>query len=285
MKQHPSPQRPQHLFIGAVKWFDNIKGFGILALPLDEELFVHLKGFKTKPIGDIKAHDVIIGEKIPDRKKDGYIANKCCIAVGSADWIAVLSLLGSRDQVKLPGKLPSESKQKRIYKLTELAAAQLFKDKQEEELFLLAVSYLDSHADQSFFLEYVALLEKTLTTYLEKNAATDLLSRIFDHFGAHVTSEILFSVWKAQKFRYIGYQEDGDYEIPENILNLHATEIGPDELRRIQHYSFGTSFCSNLASAMMDDTDSISAEEMEKLLPYLEFLSEEEKGQWKDRQE
>jgi cold shock CspA family protein len=37
------------MFIGAVKWFDNNKGFGTLALPSGEELFVHIRTVPVHP--------------------------------------------------------------------------------------------------------------------------------------------------------------------------------------------------------------------------------------------
>jgi len=77
-------------------------------------------------------------------------------------------------------------------------------------------------------------------------------------------------------FRYIGYPAEGDYEIPELVFNLNATEIDCDDLARIITYSFGKSFCSDFVNALFEDIETMDKKDIEPLLPYLEFLENED---------
>ncbi|MBK1441418.1 cold shock domain-containing protein [Parapedobacter sp. ISTM3] len=266
------------MFIGAVKWFDNKKGFGIIALPSGEELFLHIRGFVSPPQGEIKSSTVIFGHKKINAKRDGYTAAKCRILDHQEDWkAATLLLLGTNDMIQLPDRRKKEHK----HSLMKLAVKQLLQGKNENFAFAMLTSNFDSSFDPSVFIPYAMFLEKTIPQVLEKTSAARLLVRIFQHFGTCITHEILFRVWKAGKFRYLGYDKQGDYEIPEEVLNLNATEIGYDELRRISAYSFGTTFCAEFVNALFDGIETMERSEIDALIPYLDFLENGDREYWK----
>ncbi|MGK6351428.1 cold-shock protein [Parapedobacter sp. DT-150] len=263
------------MFIGAVKWFDNNKGFGVLALPLGEELFLHVRGFKGPLQDEIKPNEVIIGDRKPNQKREGYIAHNCRVLGQPEDWGAIVSLLGRADTVQLTDK----RKKGQYHSLTELAAKQFLRGEDADSIFTLVTSHFDSSFEPSLFVSYASFLEKTITCRLGSNLATPLLSRIFAYFGSQMTHGILFKVWKAGEFRYIGFDQAGDYEIPEEVLNLNATEIDYEDLLRISKYSFGQAFCSSFVGALFDATDTA---EMVALLPYLDFLENGDRAYWKN---
>ncbi|QNL47943.1 cold shock domain-containing protein [Olivibacter sp. SDN3] len=274
LKQHPNPT----MFIGALKWFDNKKGFGILALPFAEELFLHIRGFRDRPQKDINPGDVITGDKRPDPKRDGHVAHNCHVLERPEDWMLIIQLLGTTDTVKL------QDRQKRDHarSLMELAAAQLFRGKDADGIFSMVTASFNGDFNPSLFIPYAAFLEKTIHHHLDKEPASALLSRIFAYFGTSITSDILFKVWKAGKFSYIGYDSPGDYEIPEEVLNLNATEIGYEELLRISGYGFGRVFCSEFVNALLDGADTMHRDEIDTLIPYLDFLENEDREYWKN---
>lgn len=273
LKQNPDPT----MFIGAVKWFDNKKGFGILAIPLGEEVFLHIRGFRNPPQEGVRPTEVIVGDKKSNPKRGGFIAHNCRTLELPDDWTVILSLLGKADTVQLPDK----GKKNRTHSLTKLAAVQLLRGKDPEDIFNIVASHFDSNFEPALFIQYASFLEKNIAHLLGNEPAAPLLSRIFGYFGTRITHDILFRVWKAGKFRYIGYDKQGDYEIPEEVLNLNATEIGHEELLRIREYSFGPAFCSEFVNALLDGANTLSREEIDALVPYLDFLENDDREYWK----
>ena len=256
------------MFIGAVKWFDNNKGFGTLALPSGEELFVHIRRFKIPPEHIIQPGEVIIGDKKPDPKRNGFLAQNCKLLKRPEDWKFVISLLDKEHIVWIPDSHGREQK----HNLTSLAARQLLRIQPKENVVAMLTSHFNVHFDCSLFISYAELLDKSIGGIFEKEIASDLISQIFEYFGKHISHQILFRVWKEEKFRYIGYPGDGDYEIPEEVLNLNATELTYHDLTRISDYSFGKSFCRDFVEALFDDLDTMDKQDIEPLIPYMDFL-------------
>lgn len=275
----PLEQSPnQAMFIAGVKWFDNDKGFGVLALPLGEELFVHIRAFRPSPNESIEPGQVIACGKKHDPKRDSYYAHNCHVLKHPQDWKFVISLLGKTDTVHLGGR----QRKGQQHSLMELAAKQLLKGKDEDSIFNMVTFDSDSKVEPSLFIQYAEFLEKNFVRALAKESFDRLLSRIFGHFGNRITSDTLFRVWKVSKFRYIGYDRPGDYEIPEEVLNVNATEIGYEELARIRKYSFGQAFCSGFVNALLDGVETMDREEIDGLIPYLDFLENDDREYWED---
>lgn len=274
LKQNPNPS----MFIGAVKWFDNKKGFGTLALTLGEELFLHIRGFRNAPPEGVKPGEVIVGNKRPNLKREGYIALNCHVLGLPDDWEAILSLLGRPDTVLLPDR----QRKDRRHSLMELAGAQLLHGMDADRIFTIVTAPFDNGIDPDLFIPYSAFLERVIIRSTDKGVGSEMLSRVFHHFGNRITHDVLFRVWKAAKFRYIGYNGQGDYEIPEDVLNLNATEIGYEELLRIRAYSFGPAFCSGFVGALLDGIESMGKEEIDTLIPYLDFLENKDREHWRN---
>lgn len=260
------------MFIGAVKWFDNNKGFGTLALPSGEELFVHIRRFKIPPEHIIQPGEVIVGDKKPDPKRNGYLAHNCKILKRPEDWKFVISLLEQDHIILIPDSHGHEQK----HNLTSLAARQLLRTQGRDNVVSMLTSHFDFRFNCSVFMAYAELLDKSISGTFEKETAAILLSQVYKYFGDHVSHQILFQVWKERMFRYIGYPADGDYEIPEEVLNLNATEINYDDLARIKDYSFGKSFCNEFVEALFDDLETMDKEDIEPLIPYIDFLENED---------
>ncbi|SEL01511.1 'Cold-shock' DNA-binding domain-containing protein [Olivibacter domesticus] len=275
------------MFIGAVKWFDNQKGFGMLVLPTEETLFLHVRGFASTP-STVQIGDVVIGEKKPDKKKDGFVGHNCHLASNLNDWLITMSLIDQPHTVNLNPEVKKFNSKREAprsnlhHNLLQLAAKQILKDKDIEEIFRTAIHYHEHHLPPSQFIAYATLLNHTIKDLLDPEAAEQLLDRIFKSFGASLNPEMLFKVWKNRAFRFIGYLGDGDFEIPEEVLGLYATEIGHRELSRIKSYSFGPAFCADMVEANLDGLDFKNQEEMQEALSYVEILDGEEKIRWEN---
>jgi len=275
------------MFIGAVKWFDNQKGFGMLILPTEETLFLHVRGFASAPL-TVQIGDVVIGEKKPDKKKDGFVGHNCHLASSLNDWSIAMALIGQPHTVNLnpeTKKFNSKREPQRPsphHNLLQLAAKQILKDKDAEEIFRTITHYHEHHLNPSHFIDYATLLNHVINDLLNPEVAEQLLNRIFKSFGESLNPEMLFKVWKSRVFKFIGYLGDGDFEIPEEVLGLYATEIGHQELSRIKSYSFGPAFCADMVEANLDGLDFKNQEEMQEALSYVEILDGEEKTRWEN---
>ncbi|MDQ1149819.1 cold-shock protein [Sphingobacterium zeae] len=267
LKQNSTPA----MFIGAVKWFDNNKGFGTIALPAGEELFVHIRRFKIPPEHIIQPGEVIVGDKKVDPKRSGYLAHNCRILKRSEDWKFVISLLDKEHTVHLPDSHGREQK----HNLTSLTARQLLRIQPKDLIPKMLTANFDVDFESTIFIPYAELIDKSITGIFEREVAGDILSKVFEYFGKHVSHQILFRVWKESMFKYIGYPSEGDYEIPELVFNLNATEINYEDLTRISTYSFGKSFCTDFVNALFDDVETMDKSDLEPLLPYIEFLENE----------
>ena len=271
------------MFIGAVKWFDNQKGFGMLVLPTEETLFLHVRGFASVP-PTVQVGDVVIGEKKPDKKKDGFVGHNCHLAVNVNDWSIAMALLAQPHTVNLnPETKRFNPKKPNVNQnLLQLAAKQILNGKDHEEIFKVITHYHEHHLPSSLFIEYATLVNQVINEHWGEEIATPLLDRIFKSFGESLNPEMLFKVWKNRAFKFIGYVGDGDFEIPEEVLGLYATEIGHEELGRIKDYSFGPAFCSDMVEANLDGLDFKNHDDMAEALSYVEILEGDEKTRWEN---
>lgn len=276
------------MFIGAVKWFDNVKGFGLLVLPQQQTLFLHIRGFQHPP-GLLKTGDVVLGERKKDDSKGREVATSCSLAQHPAAWSKALALLPQPDVVYFTFPAPehgiyqASTKLPHKHSLLLLTLGQLWSALPEDRFMKMITFSYDKELLPEQFLPYARFLESSLPIVAGTEKGGQLLRDVFRYFGQHIRAEILFLVWKEQQFQYIGYEGGIDYEIPEEILNIHATEIGLPELERIKHYSCAASFCSGFIPALLENLDGNYLEDKELLLPYLKFLEEGEQAVWKQR--
>ncbi len=246
------------MFIGAVKWFDNTKGFGLLSLPGGGSLFFHKSAFEGKFHG-LTPGNVVIGTKKPSTNRKGMEARNCRLASSPTDWPLLLDLLEGPDDVEVQdaGDRPRYKKGKpRKQGLLRLGIDQYCSRIEASRLLPMATEGLPAIVKKpEAFLRYAAVLEGAVLRNFGNETAMALLGKIFAAFGNLATPDILFAVWKTGNFKYIGYPRHGDYEIPEELLRLHLHELGYKELCRIKAYSFGVDFCREVALARLSDPE------------------------------
>ncbi|WP_028295608.1 cold-shock protein [Olivibacter sitiensis] len=277
------------MFVGAIKWFDNAKGFGLLVLPNKQTLFLHIRGF-SRPVGMLKTGDVVVGTKKKDGNKDRDLAANCSLVHDFTSWVAVnKALTEQEDSVYFsfpPGEhgiYPSFSRPPNRHSLFFLSLGQLHASLSFDDFFQVLVRFYEKELSAESFLAYARHLEMFIPTLLGMEKGKVVLNDIFGHFGQNVDSDKLFVVWKRKLFHFLGFEKGADYEIPEDVLNSHATEIGLNELERIKHYSCGPSFCAGFIPAYLENIDEKQAADKHLLLPYIAFLEEQEQQLWKER--
>ncbi|WP_257668071.1 cold-shock protein [Parapedobacter tibetensis] len=254
------------MLLGKITWFNNDKGFGMLACPFGDEVFVHTKNFRTAS-GVLSKNQFLFFNKKHDPQRNRSVAIDCRMVSGLDGWAGLVGMLS--------GDQPTN-----FLPLLEQAAVQLIKGKNPEAIFDLVAGFFDNGLEEYQFPGYCALVERTIVQYLGEAKGQELMERLVRHFNEHLTMELLFEVWLTRCFRYIGYTAEGDYEIPRDVLEEFSPELGLPELERIRHYSFGEECCAVLALERLEGAVGGAVEEVKEVHAYLEYLGEADRKRW-----
>lgn len=272
------------MLIRLVKWFDADKGFGVVGTPDEEEYFLHINSFTTKPEKILKGTPIAFSPKI-DKAKNRKSADNSRLVGVAEDWKAILSYLGKSDSVRIEVEVTGRGKRGNPYRHKEIQSFSLiglslkyfFKDKCEDEISNFITDYFDTDLDTKHFILYCELFENRLPKHFSSDIASNILNRVFSHFGKNLNEELLFIVWKQKKFKFISYKEMDDYEISENILKAHILEIGKTELNRILKFSYGSEFGSYYVNNKFSNIENLTSTEIKELYQFVEFETETER--------
>jgi len=259
--------------IGIIKWFNNAKGFGV-ADTVQNQVFVHIKSFKLKP-HNLSPRDAILFRRKSDPKNTNAVAIQTRLISDLNDWELIVDLALNTHGVPA-SEIPIAPIKGLNLQLAELAAYQFLNGKSREQILKVAINYFLNKLVDDKFLMYSAFLEKVFTRSMGLEKRNELLTKIFEFFGAHVNERKLFLVWKFNKFAYIGYIDADDFEIPETILVLFADELSVGELQRIHTYSYGEIFCGELIARKLENAENLTTEEIKKLemINHVKFFKE-----------
>jgi len=271
------------MLIGLVKWFDLGKGFGVVGTPNDDEYFLHINSFTTKPEKILIGTPIVFSPKT-DKAKNKKLASKSRLVGVAEDWRVILSYLGKSDSVRIELEISTQGnrgnlyhhKEIKLFNLIELSLKYFFREKSEYEISNFITDYFDTDLDTKNFILYCELFENSLPNHFSIDIASNILKRVFSHFGNNLNEELLFTVWKQKKFKFISHNEMDDYEIPENVLKAHILEIGKAELYRILKFSFGLEFGSFYVNNKFSNIENLTATEIKELYQFLEFETETE---------
>lgn len=269
------------MLIGLVKWFDADKGFGVVGTPNGEEYFLHINSFTSKPKKILKGTPIAFTPKTDKAKNRNSADNSRLVGIAE-DWKTILSYLCKSDSVQIEVDVTGRSKfgnkyySKEIqsFSLVKISLKYFFKDKKEEEISNLIIDYFDNDLAPDLFISYCELIEDRIPKHLSSEIASNILNRVFSHFGKNLNEELQFRVWIQKKFKFISYNEMDDYEISENILKANIIEIGKTELNRILKFSFGSEFCSYYVNKKFSNIGNLTSTEIKELYQFVEFETE-----------
>ena len=80
------------MLIGLVKWFDPIKGFGVIGTPSEGEYFLHINSFASRPERILKGTPIAFSPNI-DKGKNRNSAEKSRFVGNVEDWKIILCYL------------------------------------------------------------------------------------------------------------------------------------------------------------------------------------------------
>lgn len=271
------------MLIGLVKWFDADKGFGVVGTPDGEEYFLHINSFTTKPEKILKGTPIAFSPKTDKAKNRNSADNSRLVGI-TTDWKEIFSYLGKSDSVRIEVEVkgrglrgnPYHRKEIQSFGLIGISLKYFLKDKSEEEISNIITDYFDTDLDTKHFISYCELIENRLPKHFSSDTASNILNKVFSHFGKNLNEEILFNVWKQKKFKFISYNEMDDYEIPESVLKAHILEVGKSELSRILKFSFGSEFGSYYVDNKFSNIENLASAQIKELYQFVEFEKETE---------
>ena len=276
--------------IGLLKWFNVMKGYGIITNPKLGEFFIHITNFVAVPdTFEIGSAFVFLSKK--DHRNERNNALNCRPVREKNDWpLIAQSLLEddsfirkilSENKFDAPGITSFLKSDQALTELCSNASFQLLAKITPQAVVEMIIDYFDELVDNDGFLIYAQFVEHIILKTFDKVAATSVLNQIYDHFNANLDQDLLFMVWKSKAFRFIRYSDGMDYEIPEEILNANSSSIGIGELHRISFFSFGKDFCARHATPRFQSIGLLSVDEVNQLYDYLAFLDESEQNHFK----
>ena len=278
-RQSNIPTEPKEKRIGLVKWFDSDKGFGVIGTPDDGEYFLHRNNFSGIQKEISQGTPIIF---YPRKDRNRNTANNCRLVGELEDWKTLLYYLGKSDkvyiQVEVKGRgyrgNPFRNKEIYTFNLVELSASSIFRQKDASDITKTITDYFDNHLDKKEFVAYCNFIEN-------RKFSAEILNEIFSYFCHNLNDEMLFQVWKNQRFDFISSPELADKEIQEKVFNSNISEIGLSELNRIKNFSFGSSFCSRFIKLKFQYISNLTSEELKILYKFLEFADKNEQEKLK----
>lgn len=282
------------MLIGIIKWFNSVRGFGVVENPEEGEFFLHINNFINSPKSNLIPEfniekEVIAFNKKIDSEKNRKVAEDCHLLGETGDWELIMNYLEKPDNVSIEEMFTGRGRSGNSYhhnemrnlSLKELAVKQFIKGKSESELFGIITKYYDSDLNSKKFISYCNLIEKIINNELEGERAKSILDNIYTYFRNNLNEEILFYTWKSKQFKFISYTDTDEYEIPESILKNYSNEISPVELERIIKYDFGLQFCTDFLASKFKDLNELDTNELEELYAFLKFIDEEDREKQK----
>ena len=269
-------QNRSKLKIGAIKWYDSTKGFGVIGKPDATEAFLLSSNFLGSS-ATLKMGEVLLFDETFERNKT--TAKKAHVPTSCKDFAVVMSLYSGRKYVTASQKVTRKSRWGNPYRTTESRTFDVFEiglKKICENMDSLALSdciknfYLEEVATKhpQSFTDIFNLLEPQLK---EKKGVDFPFLDIYNFFGRNLNPEILFNTWGKKEFRLIGYDalnESEDYEIPEDVLWENREKLNPKLLKRIIAYTFGQRFCENYMEWLCENSDGNSLSEILLASPF-----------------
>lgn len=226
--------------IGAIVWFDNEKGFGVVTTACSGEIFLHINNFKKRPVA-VQAEDIVVFRRLKMSNQGGYRIKECRLLDQISDFKSLMSLLGRQADVTLAKKKTEGEEPEHILSINLLkeGTKQIFKDRPEQAFIDTILRFYDRGLEDYKFVSFCTYLTEIAIPLIKAEDTEMMEQTFFCYFYANLRSGVLFQAWKHRAFRFIAYTEGLDYEIPKEIILRHRKELRRSHWKRIRSYSYG----------------------------------------------
>lgn len=225
--------RAKRCYLGAIEWFDQEKGFGVLQSPHCGSVLLHIHSFGKRPTVSLEKGQVV-AFRLKEEKEE-LKDHKGLRAIGStfvelpAHFKLLMGLLGQKTITRIGGD--------RIC-LLERGTSQIFSDRTEQSFMDTTINYYNKELDDGRFVEFCKYLEAVAVPMLGKKDPDMLAHSLYCHFYSHLRPAVLFQAWKYRVFRYIGYTDGVEYEIPMEIIQQFSRYMDVVDWQRVDAFSY-----------------------------------------------
>lgn len=222
--------RANRCHVGAIEWFDNEKGYGVLRLPSHATVFLHIHSFGKRPTTRLERNQVIAF-----RLKEEHVEHKEPRAIGAiymetpAHFKILMSLLGQRYTARIGEQQLC---------LLQQGTEQIFAGRSEQSFIDTVINYYNKDLEDGRFVQFCRYLESIAVPLVGVNDPDLVSQSLYCHFYSHLRPAVLFQAWKFQAFRYIAYTEGVDYEIPAEVIRQFSRYMDINDWRRVDGYSY-----------------------------------------------
>ncbi len=303
-------------YLGLINWFDNLKGFGEIAIPHHGDVFIHKNNF-TKNLYLNQLTALIFEIKQNSR---GYYADNVSTPNTFNDFKLIISYIKENPKVTIKIQTTRSNKwglqypaeKEKYCNLIIHSLNQLFKKKDSEEIYNFFKSYFDEQkvlTDSDFIIKYISLTRQiiySLKPELKGNLLSEyrksfknqedntninlqvhfLIQKLFKHYTGKLSADILFDIWQ-NKYQIIPHkpQEESSelikdilIEIPTDIFVKNYKKINKNELIQIYKHENGKDSCNKIISEKIKNSQFSSPEETKQILECIRIIEENEES-------
>lgn len=223
--------------VGLIKWFDAVKGFGVIQSVSVGEAFIHKNEFVIAPEKVLVA-TALIYETKPGRQ--GRLeANKAHPPSSFEDWKLIMDLLGKSDTINIEVEVTVRKryggtfrkKELKSYSIKSYAAHQLLRSKSKEDIISITTKYFKNfilEKNPDLFYEYATLVHSKIKG-LQHTEEKQILKEVFSFFNEHKNTSMLFQAWSNNNPAILGFEPEESFDLDDILSWGHKEAKFPDE--------------------------------------------------------
>lgn len=280
--------------IGIIKWFDKVKGFGVIITANDGEYFIHGSNIIDMPEKILVATSFVFEKGLQKGKKT---ALNCRIPSTKSDFLIALRFVGLQRTVKIEVETKEKStrgnsyvkKELKSYDILSYYLFKLLNNKPFEivrDYFITGFIKISQQNDINKIIDYykitnnkiktikLAEIQKNNTEFPENKSAFQylnfldtesellgfknlndlLLNELVNYYNANSTSIVKFKVWQTIGELYIDLNTKLEPPFNENIFLEFCNELQYDDFERIAQFKISEKTQQKIIENFIKDT-------------------------------
>jgi len=259
--------------LGIVKWFNNKKGFGLIAAPKNTDYFLHKSNINS---GNLTKGDMVVFEQKTEKQKK--VASNCKKVIDYEDFKIALAYLFKEDNITIEYKIKKIIQHKMNYSIwsnktgfIEVAILQILNDKKTDDRLKFISDYFrdyltDKPAEEQLkYFKYIKIIFENL-----KNDKTIILSSFFSRYFEFLKNdtELCYVLWLE------GYIQEKDLSYIAQQIEKEPINSSQNPFKKTFEKLTDPNEQEIVLKEFLEIIDNIDNEKKYKRIKYLSDLSE-----------